>query len=43
MPIVLPTLNSEEAYLSKTTSEIWSHTLSGWPSVTDSDVNKSDP
>jgi hypothetical protein len=25
---------------SKTASEIWSHTLSGWPSVTDSEVKK---
>src|SRR5436305_12689147 len=25
---------------SKTASEIWSATLSGWPSVTDSDVNR---
>ena len=25
---------------SRMASEIWSHTLSGWPSVTDSEVNK---
>jgi hypothetical protein len=25
---------------SKIPSEIWSHILSGWPSVTDSEVNK---
>ncbi len=25
-------------YASKIASEIWSHTLSGWPSETDSDV-----
>ena len=26
--------------LSRMASEIWSHILSGWPSVTDSDVNR---
>ena len=25
---------------SSTASEIWSHSLSGWPSVTDSEVNR---
>src|SRR6476469_9818134 len=31
---------SSRRHASSTPSEIWSATLSGWPSVTDSDVNR---
>src|SRR5436305_14490107 len=31
---------SEDRHASRIASEIWSAILSGWPSVTDSDVNK---
>src|SRR5215813_11768577 len=33
-------LESSASKASSTASEIWSHILSGWPSETDSDVNK---
>ena len=33
-------LASSARMASSTASEIWSATLSGWPSVTDSDVNR---
>ena len=35
-----PPLGSSASTASSTASEIWSHTLSGWPSVTDSDVKR---
>ncbi len=31
---------SSRRIASRMASEIWSHILSGWPSVTDSDVNR---
>ncbi len=33
---------SDARTASRTESEIWSATLSGWPSVTDSDVNENE-
>jgi hypothetical protein len=35
-------LGSAARTASRTESEIWSATLSGWPSVTDSDVNENE-